>query len=122
MPLDAALACNNYVGLISTRSPLDIGSKYLVYGTDVPAYGLRFPQFIGVALVVDCPSEKDWQDRLSGLLYSRNGWRKLSWIADVSERLMSQLPSGVSRNPKHIMEGRPGMILISEDRYHNITS
>ncbi|MFH1602108.1 MAG: hypothetical protein ABIB61_04085 [Candidatus Shapirobacteria bacterium] len=114
--LGQALESNTYAGLIATRSPSDIGQKYLAFGAPSAHNRANF-YFIGAVLVVDCPKEEDWNERLSCWTYNYLGWSSLPWVADVSPELMTQLPAGWSGDPENLAEGRPGAMFVAKDIY-----
>lgn len=116
-----ALGSGSYNGLIATRSPEDVGAKYLVYRVSPPQKLIRSMDFLGSVLVVDCASREDWDENLSNAVYMQNGWDNppLPWAADLPEPLMRQLPVGITNDPADVTVGRPGVLLVSEDTYYS---
>ncbi len=114
---DKDLSTNQYSGgLIATRSPEDIGQKYLVFGVEKEERGHSI-EYLGASLVVDCAAKKDWNGRLAHWRYTHKGW-DLPWIADVSDELMKRLPPGMDSNKNNLNQGRPGLLLVSEENFH----
>lgn len=107
-----ALASNNIVGVFGPPAAEAIGGKYLVFAQDSPDADFRF---VGVILAVDAAGAG------SGPAYSHQGWDDLAWLGDASGPFWDDLPLGTSGDPGNTGEARPGVLLISEDRYKEIT-
>lgn len=118
----SALDSNRYIGLVATRSPSDIGSKYLAFGTTAEERFISPPRFIGAVLVVDCVARKHWLNGGSQRSYSYLGWHSLPWITEASPEVMEKFPPGVSGDPKNINCGRPGVVLVSQSQYQSLLS
>jgi hypothetical protein len=115
-PLEA-FQSGQYVGLMANRAPLDRGRRYAVYRVNSPDPATR-PEFLGVALTVDCASKETWERGIPRQTYNFLGWKGLEWVVESSALMHSLLPTGYSGNPKKLYEGRPGALLVSEDTFH----
>jgi hypothetical protein len=109
---DEALEANEVAGIIASRSPADVGHKYLVYGQETP--GSDFV-FLGVVVVADAAAQD-----AAAELYSFNGWQELPWLGDATGPFWQAIPTGVSGDPANTEEGRPGVLLVSENKYEEI--
>lgn len=108
-----ALDSNEVIGFVAGHSQEDIGRKYLVYTQESP--GAEF-QFLGVVLMVDA----DGQTIDSSETYSFQGWENLPLLGDASGPFWDDLPLGVSGDPANTDEGRPGVLLISQETYEEL--
>lgn len=108
-----ALDSDNIVGVIAPPAPESIGQKYLVYTQDSPDAEFTFE---GVILAVDATNTTSAEP------YSVDEWNGLTWLGDAGGPFWDDLPAGVSGNPDDTTEGRPGVLLISENTYEQITS
>jgi hypothetical protein len=110
-----ALKSNKISGFIAPRSPNNLFDRFLVYGVEKNQE--EKINFLGTALAIDCAARHDWNRRLANWRYTEMGW-DLQWIADVSDSLMKRLPPGLNPDRNDISQGRPGMILVSEENFH----
>lgn len=129
MTEEEALNSGKIVGFVATRSPEDIGKRFLVYAVDESPGedGLSAePRFVGLVLAVDTAAGHDWigtqestrvGNGLGFSTYSLKGWEDLPWIADMTSSLMRQMPAGTSGDPENVNQGRPGVLLVSEAEY-----
>jgi hypothetical protein len=108
-----ALASGNVIGVFAPPDPQAIGSKYLVYTQSAP--GADF-NFLGVVIAADAVSPGAPRE-----VYSFQGWESLPWLGDAGGPFWEQLPPGVSGDPSATDEGRPGVLLISEQTYRELT-
>ncbi len=105
-----ALDSGNVVGVVALPAPESIGEKFLVYTQDSPDAQLTF---LGVVIAVDATSQSvDNQE-----VYSFQGWEGLPWLGDAAGPFWDDLPAGVSGDPANTGEGRPGVLLISEEMF-----
>jgi hypothetical protein len=111
---DEALEANEVAGIIASRSPADVGHKYLVYGQETP--GSDFV-FLGVVVVADAAAQ---DTGTAAELYSFNGWQELPWLGDATGPFWQAIPTGVSGDPANTEEGRPGVLLVRESKYVEI--
>jgi hypothetical protein len=107
---DEALASNEVVGVIAPPAPEALGGKYLVYTQETPDSEFNF---LGVVIVVDATTSTREP-------YSHQGWQSLPWLGDAAGPFWNDLPAGVSGDKSNTGEGRPGVLLISEDTYDTI--
>ncbi len=112
-PLEA-LKSDVYAGYLSTCSPEDLYRKYLAWAAEKEGQ-YRQVRFLGAVLVVDCPRQRDWDNKLAHSEYMKTGQQ---WIADVSDELMRRLPLGANPNRNDLNKGRPGLVLVSEDQFY----
>lgn len=123
---EAALESGKYVGLIAVPSPLDIGRRLIAYkvepnGDNSKQYESKF---LGIVLVSDCVQEDHWVDEGYRKTYGFAGWEHnpLPWIAESSEEFNRTLPPGRSGDPDNVLGGRPGLLLLSEERYFKMNN
>lgn len=109
---DEALASNEVIGIIAPPVPQALGGKYLVYTQETPDSDFNF---LGVVIVADATATGTREP------YSHQGWDNLSWLGDAAGPFWNDLPTGVSGDPTNTNEGRPGVLLISEDSYEMIS-
>lgn len=108
-----ALDSGNVVGIVALPAPESIGEKFLVYTQDSPDAEL---EFLGVVIAVDASSQSvDSQE-----VYSFQGWEELPWLGDATGPFWDDLPAGVSDDPANTDEGRPGVLLLSEEMFTEI--
>jgi hypothetical protein len=112
---DEALASNEVAGVIGTRSPLELGGKYLVYYQESPEADF---QFVGVVIVADVAAQN--VPEASRETYTGGGWRQLPWLGDAAGPFWEQIPTGASGDPTNINEGKPGVLLVNENQYEAI--
>jgi hypothetical protein len=112
-----ALQNQQYAGLIATRSPQAIGEVYLAYGVSAPKEDPRYLKPLGPLFTGDCPRPDNWNNYFSQATYSYLGWKRLPWIAEVSDSIMEALPPGLSNDPDNLDKGRPGLLLINQSVY-----
>lgn len=112
MSPDDALESNDVAGIAALKNGADIGRKYLVYGQDTPDSEF---EFIGVILIVDASGSAG-----GGETYSFQGWENLPLLGDASGPFWNEIPSGVSGDPTNENEGRPGVLLISEQTFQEL--
>jgi hypothetical protein len=110
-----ALAANEVAGLIGTRSPLELGGKYLVYYQESPEADF---QFVGVVMVADVAEQQG--AIAASETYSHGPWQRLPWLADAAGPFWEQIPTGASGDPTNINEGKPGVLLVSEEQWEVI--
>jgi hypothetical protein len=106
---EEALAANEVAGLIGTRSPQDLGGKYLVYYQEEP--GSEF-EFVGVVIVADVAAQQ-----AAPQTYSHGPWQRLPWLGDAAGPFWEQIPTGASGDPTNVEEGKPGVLLVSEEQW-----
>lgn len=96
----------------ATRTPTDLWRFKYLFAIDDPAN----PQtrFIGRIMIIDMAAWHDWQDRLSTISYSYQGWDQLPWVLDLSKNGFVQLPVGTSGDWENYRGGRPGVVVIDE--------
>lgn len=111
---DEALNSNEVSGVIAIPSPEDIGSKYLVYVQDSPDSEF---EFAGVVVAADGISEESATDET----YSFQGWSDLPVLGDAAGPFWNELPAGVSGDPSNTAEGRPGVLLMHENMYEELS-
>lgn len=54
-------------------------------------------------------------------VYSFQDWTELPWLGDAGGPFWEQLPTGISGDSAATDEGRPGVLLISEQTYRDLT-
>lgn len=108
---DEALESNQVIGFIAPAAPETIGGKYLVYTQETPDADFVFQ---GVVIVTDATTQA------SGETYSFLGWEDLPLLGDATGPFWDELPAGVSGDPANTAEGRPGVLLISQQTYEAI--
>jgi hypothetical protein len=113
---EEALEANEVAGLIGTRSPLELGGKYLVYYQETPDADF---QFVGVVIVADVAAQE--VPEASRETYSFGDWRQLRWLGDAAGPFWEQVPTGASGDPTNINEGKPGVLLVSAGQYEAVT-
>lgn len=106
-----ALDSDNIVGVIAPPAPESMGTKYLVYGHDSPDAEFNF---LGVVIASDATNQDTREP------YSVGEWQGLTWLGDAAGPYWEDIPAGVSGDPSSTDEGRPGVLLISEDAYQQI--
>jgi hypothetical protein len=106
-----ALDSNNVVGIVAPPAPESIGSKYLVYGQESPDADFTF---LGVVIAADATSQANREP------YSVGEWEGLPWLGDAAGPFWEDLPAGASGDPANTEEGRPGVLLISEETFEEI--
>ncbi len=107
---EEALASNEVIGFFGPPAPESIGSKYLVYTQETP--GADFA-FLGVIIAVDAATHGSDQ------VYSVGDWEELPWLGDAAGPFWEDLPT-VSGDRTSTSEGRPGVLLISDETYAEI--
>ncbi len=108
-----ALDSNNIIGVFGPPAPQSIGSKYLVYTQDSPDAEYNF---LGVILAVDATTQANTEP------YSVGEWDNLPLLGDAAGPFWNDLPAGVSGDPTNTAEGRPGVLLVSEATFAELTS
>jgi hypothetical protein len=108
-----ALDSNEVIGYVAGHSIEDIGKKYLVYTQETPDADF---EFLGTVIVMDA----DGQSIHSTETYNFEGWENLVLLGDASGPFWDNLPLGVSGDPANRDEGRPGILLVSQDRYEEM--
>lgn len=111
---DEALNSNEVSGVVAIPSPEDIGSKYLVYVQDTPDAAF---EFVGVVVAADGVAEES----VSNEPYSFQGWSDLPVLGDAAGPFWNELPAGVSGDPSNTAEGRPGVLLVHEKMYEELS-
>jgi hypothetical protein len=122
-----ALASDQIIGFVATRSPQDVGRKFLVYQVE----GWEsVPVWVGVVLAVDSASRVDWYG-YEGLLKGRGLHQKvlshprfnqaLAWMGDMSFGVYRQLPV-VAEGLDKLNTNRPrvGVLLVDEEKYREM--
>ena len=108
---DEALDSNEIVGIIAPPVPEAIGGKYLVFTQETPDDEFVFQ---GVVMATDASTEASTET------YSFLGWENLPLLGDAAGPFWNNLPAGVSGDRSNTNEGRPGVLLISEETYREI--
>lgn len=108
---EEALASGNIVGIVAPPAPEAVGNKFLVYGQETP--DAEF-EFIGVVIAADATSNNTQEP------YSVGAWDGLTWLGDGAGPYWESLPVGTSGDPANTNEGRPGVLLISEDTFESL--
>lgn len=108
-----AMDSNNIVGVFGPPAPESIGSKFLVYTQESPDAEYSF---LGVILAVDATTQANMMEP-----YSADEWNDLPWLGDASGPFWDDLPAGVSGDPSSTDEGRPGVLLVSEAMFDELS-
>lgn len=109
---EEALNSGTVIGFFGPPAPQSIGGKYLVFKQNTPDADF---EFLGVIIAVDATSQDNQQ------AYSVGEWQSLVWLGDASGPFWNDLPAGSSGDPASTGEGRPGVLLISEATYREMT-
>lgn len=109
---EEALASNEVVGIFAPPVPGALGGKFLVYTQETPDSGF---EFLGTIIAADATTQDTRET------YSFQGWEDLPWLGDAAGPFWDDLPVGVSGDPANTDEGRPGVLLISESMFEEIT-
>ena len=132
-----ALDSGEYIGFVATRSPEDIGRRFLIYSSRTPG---AEPEFIGVALSVDSAAKVDWigainegqPNELRSVYYEVGGigerkisapaWQDSQFVADISKNIFVQLRNGSGQVTDSVKEVKFGVSLVSEDDFLEVVN
>ncbi len=122
-----ALDSGFYSGLLSLRSPANMGDVVAVLAVSAPNRGRVLKvEFVGPALVMDAPREYHYKvdpglcsERYKHMGWKNPPWHGVQWMADISSSLMTRLYPGLSGNPDNIKEGKV-LIVVSADKVREL--
>jgi len=109
---EEALDANEVVGIVALNAAETVGRKYLVYTQNSPDDDFSF---LGTVIAADAAPQT------AGEPYSFQNWNELPLLGDAAGPFWDDLPAGVSGDPANTSEGRPGVLLVSEKSFEEIS-